>query len=31
MPLAVWTDIRQEAKTLAENEPILASFFTQRF
>ncbi|VEJ50158.1 serine acetyltransferase [Pasteurella multocida] len=27
MPLAVWTDIRQEAKTLAENEPILASFF----
>ncbi|MGY4676701.1 serine O-acetyltransferase [Pasteurella sp. P03HT] len=27
MPLEVWNHIRQEAKELAENEPILASFF----
>lgn len=27
MPLVVWNDIRQEAKHLAENEPMLASFF----
>ena len=31
MTLDVWQHIRQEAKELAENEPMLASFFILRF